>query len=298
MSTESKAKAIIEDLGEKRFSILKIGYFDPTAVLSKVTFTIDQTNRIVLGKSLFCIEAAALMGQQTDFPGKEALERFLTVLPTLDPADISHGSTEATTFINIAENLLAKISQRVTLSKDQYDTLMKRDPPYVPPDEELLSDTPNVSPCTELAVEYTGIGTLDTWHGTPDARLRAYQTPSETTVLSGVASNVSPAHSSGDNVIIAAKLDTDNINRQQLISTTVVSSFIERNLHPDANPMVPVILITIPTTQICLYDSTIDLLLISDVLEWINVEKNTFNVVNLFLIWVFIHHRYVAIVIV
>lgn len=89
MSTESRAKAIVEELEEKRFSCLKIGYFNPTASFSSVTFTIKKTNLVVLGKSLFWIEAATLMGQQIHFPGKEALERFLTVLPTLDPGGIS-----------------------------------------------------------------------------------------------------------------------------------------------------------------------------------------------------------------
>ena len=68
-----------------------------------VTFTIDETNCAVLGKSLFCIEAAALMGQQAkaEFPGKEVLEQFSTVLPTLDPTEITQASTESRTFIKI-----------------------------------------------------------------------------------------------------------------------------------------------------------------------------------------------------
>ena len=111
-------------------------------------------------------------------------------------------------------------------------------------------------------------------------------------MLRGKASNVSPVHSLGDNIIIEAKRDSDNINRRQLIATTVISSFIERNLHPHANPMVPVIVITIPTMMVCLYDCTKDLLLMNDALEWVDVENDTYNEANL-LLWLFIHHRYV-----
>ena len=291
MITESEAKGIIKELEELRFTSLKIGYFDPTARFSQVSFTIDDTNHVVLGKSLFCIETAALMGQGAEFPGKEALDKFLTVLPTLNATELSlsQASTESRTFFNIAEHLLTKLSEKVVLSHDDYSSLLNEDPSYVPPNQELSSATP----CTRLSVGLTGMGELNTWHGTPDARVRAYQS-TETIVLRGESSNVSPVHSLGDNVAIEAKRDPDCINKHQLIATTVISSFIERNLHRDANPMVPVILITTPTTMVCLYDCTKDLLLMSEELKWIDVGNNTFYITNLFVIWLFIHHRFVA----
>ena len=291
MVTESEAKSITKQLEELCFTSLKVGFFDPTASFSHVTFTIE-TDHVIMGKALLCIDAAALMGESADFPGKEALEKFLTVLPTLDANKLSQSqsATEARTFVEIAKHLLCKLSEKVVLSSDDYSALLKEDPSYVPPYEEL----PSAAPCTQLSLGLTGMGEIkNTWHGTPDARVRAYQN-TEIAVVRGRSSNVSPVRSLGDSVVFEAKREPMSINRHQLIATTVVSSFIERNLHRNSNPMVPVILITIPTVTVCLYDCTRDLLLISDELKWINVEDDTFNTANLFVIWLFIHHRFVA----
>ena len=157
------------------------------------------------------------------------------------------------------------MSENVVLSNDDYSALLKEDPSYVPPNEgPPYEELPPAAPCTQLSLGLTGMGEIkNTWYGTPYARVRTYQS-TEIVVVRGGSSNVSPVHSLGDSVVFEAKRELEFINRHQLIATTIILSFVERNLHHNSNPMVPVILITILTLMVCLYDCTKDLLLISD----------------------------------
>jgi len=56
-----------------------------------------------------------------------------------------------------------------------------------------------------------------------------------------------------DSIAIEAKQDIHKFNRHQMIATAVFSSFNEQNLYPEVNPLVPVILISIPDVVFCLY---------------------------------------------
>lgn len=85
-------------------------------------------------------------------------------------------------------------------------------------------------------------------------------------VKSDLQKENSPVSTIGDSCIFEAR---EQFNVNQLIVTTVISSFIERNLHPHLNPLTPVIMPGGPEAQICLYDCENDVLLLSDVFKWI-----------------------------
>ena len=96
----------------------------------------------------------------------------------------------------------------------------------------------------------------------------------------------------GDSCIMEAKL-SNQFNINQLIAISVVSSFIERNLHKELNSLTPVIMIGAPTAQICLYDCDQDILLISDKFQWVTNNEDHPNIIieGLLMIWMTIHHR-------
>ena len=54
----------------------------------------------------------------------------------------------------------------------------------------------------------------------------------------------------------------------QLVKTAVVTAFIESNLHPELNTMVPTIMIDTTHAVIALYCTKHDLLFISDKFSW------------------------------
>jgi len=135
--------------------------------------------------------------------------------------------------MNISEHLLAKIKEKYMLSKHTYGSLVNADKKYVPPGTKLSFES------CELAVDYTGIGTLDTWHGSPDARLRAFQTHSESVhVINGEAStsDVSSAHSAGDSIVVEAKQDVHKLN---IDSNSYCFIFHQTKLAPRIKPINP-----------------------------------------------------------
>ncbi len=115
-----------------------------------------------------------------------------------------------------------------------------------------------------LQTQPTGMGSLDTWHGSPDARVRVFHS---TTVVfsSGEDWNTSSSdeNSDGESLLIEAKLFSKLENLPQTIATRVVSSFIEKQLHQSLSATVPTILIDGEDFLVCLYNSEKDVLLIS-----------------------------------
>lgn len=87
----------------------------------------------------------------------------------------------------------------------------------------------------------------------------------------------SPVSTIGDSCIFEAR---EQFSVDQLIATTMISSFIECNLHPHLNPLTPVIMLGAPEAQICLYDSENDVLLLSDVFNWITSSSATSFAIN------------------
>ena len=137
------------------------------------------------------------------------------------------------------------------------------------------------------------MGTRTTWHGYPDARVRAFNSDTNLLKVSSVdqAEN-SPVSTIGDSCVLEAKIGIEQFNVNQLIATSVICSFIECNLHPHLNPLTPVIMLGVPEGQICLYDSESDVLLLSDVFNWITNEDSPVIInAGLILIWMTIYHR-------
>ena len=79
----------------------------------------------------------------------------------------------------------------------------------------------------------------------------------------------------------------------QLVKTCVVSAFIENNLYPDLNPMIPVVMLDKETARVAVYNPLNDILMLSDRFFW--QEEQQFNKSGLTLLLATIIHRYVTV---
>lgn len=149
-----------------------------------------------------------------------------------------------------------------------------------------------------------GIGSFQTWHGSPDARVRGteiiYTTTEEKTTCtmgfvhnsdSDIISDIGSDVSDGQTTVVEAKLEWNKNDMPQLISTCVVSSFIENNLHRKHLSMVPAILIDLNKFVVCLYDSINDVLLISQSVGLQSKNRGHLSRSAVLFLWLVINHR-------
>ena len=262
------------------FTFYDVGFFNPESNFSAVTMNTIAQDASIPVTVLYSLDVRRLTGQNVySDERKNVLEEFLGLLEKEDirpEADIFKGEDkkEKDTFFAVTKHVLSKLCNSIKLSHDSYQTIIEKD-----------DSLQNVS------VGRLGMGTRATWHGYPDARVRAFT--SDTNLLKmNDNPEKSPLSTMGDSCVLEGKISRERFNVNQLIATTVVSSFIEHNLHTHLNPLTPVIMLGAPKGQICLYDSENDILLLSDVFDWITNEDNPVIVnAGLMLIWMTIHHR-------
>ena len=77
-------------------------------------------------------------------------------------------------------------------------------------------------------------------------------------------------------------------NFDQLITTTIISSFVHHNRFGQSNPMTPSILIDNNDFIVCLYNSKTDVLLISDMISYAN--RGRLSTSGLLALWLVLHH--------
>jgi hypothetical protein len=147
-----------------------------------------------------------------------------------------------------------------------------------------------------LTYGHLGLGTSDTWHGTPDIRVRA----GEVNFLYGGkgegdagTESESDAESDGMTTPIEGKSVCREAWLPQVVAMTVVASFTEHNLHPNSSAMVPSILISKHTFRVCLYHCEKDILLLSSEVSFSTKEHLSQSAMAL--LWaVFNHRRFLA----
>lgn len=169
----------------------------------------------------------------------------------------------------------------------------------------------------EIRSESIGIGSPErkTWHGTSDGRVKgcplvASLDPYPTAFIKGdddddgsgsdhdsgsdtTASTTVSDASHGRDVHLEGKRGINwRENISQVVSTCVVASFTEHNLHPRENPLIPTILFDLEKFIVCLYDCEQDILLISDVMEIKKTRKDALSRSAVLFLWMVINHRY------
>ncbi len=142
-----------------------------------------------------------------------------------------------------------------------------------------------------LSVGDIGIGSVHTWHGSPDARVRgvpvvclkaAEDSNFQFEVLDDGSDDESVT-ASECKVVVRPK------NLKQAIATCVVSSFIAKARHPDKPAVVPTILINENQFCVCLYDCEKDVLMISD--HRLLATNGHLSRSGLAFLWLVINHR-------
>ena len=190
--------------------------------------------------------------------------------------DCCYQDTEKYGLYNLVDKLFQHITSFVTLERRVYSKYVK---------EHFRSS--NKVGCGDL-----GIGcNHSTWYGTVDGRLRGCSSSFTPLVTIGEDEDEDEdEHSDGSSFVMEIK--TRIKQDSQAIGSVVLSSFIEHNLHPSLNPLVPCILINCYTLKVFLYDCISDVLLISESIPFRNGDVVKEECI--LLLWLFVNHRYVS----
>jgi len=143
-----------------------------------------------------------------------------------------------------------------------------------------------------LTSDSIGCGSSDTWHGSPDARVRGTEVIGHDFIDADDGSDKDEEISDTRNDISTGttKLRSQTKHLQQLVATCVVYSFIENNLHKQLPSIVPCILIDPNGFSICFYDCIDDILLISQIVQ-LQSTTNSLSSSAVLLLWLTINHR-------
>ena len=97
-----------------------------------------------------------------------------------------------------------------------------------------------------------GMGSVNTWHGTPDARVRGAHVVFREGTDEYYEARECPSEneSDGGTTTVETKVKNKEANLHQAIGTCVVSSFTEKALHPNIKALVPTILIDIVSASL------------------------------------------------
>ena len=79
----------------------------------------------------------------------------------------------------------------------------------------------------------------------------------------------------------------DDRDMDQLVAQAVVSSFIRKKRHWDQNSLVPAVELSLieGSVVVAMYDSSLDILLTSDPVQWLDMEVKRLTVPDLVFLW-------------
>ena len=148
-----------------------------------------------------------------------------------------------------------------------------------------------------ISHDYTGLGTRQTWYGSPDCYTRGCgSTPSRLPMIYPRSyKEQESSDTDGDTMQHDAKLRIKRKHLPQLVSMNVVDSFTAANRHSNLSRAVPSIIISPEEIVISLYNTRSDELFLSE-----NVVIATYNNVTrnhelmksgVLLLWLLINHR-------
>ena len=277
----------MKDLHKVKFYFYIVKELISESCFSTKDMIFEQASAKIPATNLLNFDQETLKRGNT--PGIEALETLLNAFKKSIPALslLQFGfAQEKRAFFCISE-VLSSFCQSVTLNKMVYKENLQK---FI--DDYGIGET-------KMKCEHLGMGAPGLWHGTPDGRFRGLVDGGETPISHLVTNSpntsddemsTDTSETDGTSVVCEAKLSNvrgENV-LPQLVKMAVVSSFTENNLHPTLNPMIPVILISSKEARICLYDAQKDVLMISEVFEWLNDDLCKPGIT---LIWAMLNHR-------
>lgn len=280
-SYERQLNYAIEQISDHPFGFYKVSStFCSSSAFSQLDFEIEAYRcdsglrrlKPLTVKDLFKVEAVD--------PAFTSVLKFIVngrnhLWPPSTSASTKHSEKEV--MLSLCSNIFTPLSSEVILEKTYAKFLEKKRGP-VP-----------------LQTGYIGMGSTDTWHGTPDARVRgtdlvwliASEDPADEFLVSEDSDDKSDGTATPTEV--EGKVVTREANLMQTVGTCVVSSFTATSRHPDKLAMVPTILIDGNQFLVCLYHCEKDVLLISD--RKLLATKGHMSRSGLALLWLVINHR-------
>lgn len=127
-----------------------------------------------------------------------------------------------------------------------------------------------------------GLGTIETLHGSPDARARGYVMGELDLVSSNTHSQDYSDGSDGGSVTVdgrrnlvyrkSGRVRPESLS--QLFATNIVAAFMEHNLHTDVNTLIPAMMIKTEVVMLVLYDSEMDIWMTSDPVQIVEDGQN------------------------
>ena len=171
--------------------------------------------------------------------------------------------------------------------------------------EKKYAQLTKESKATNITGEHLGMGSIDTLHGSPDARARgASESPTEIVNAENVEASASGYISDGATINIQEKANLMGVARlaglerhlSQMIAINVIASFTEKNLHPTLSSMVPVIMLDTRRAVVSVYDPQTDACLVSEDVDLHSFEDSQDEEVQvpgkaILFLWLFINHR-------
>lgn len=267
--TERTAKILWGDISTVEFGVYEVTEcFSPRALFSDIDLEIAMRGRLQL-ESLVHFNCEILTKASGDEVNVAAVEMLLPLLTTRVKLHIDSDSLENVVMRELIKSVLHPLSTETIMEK-KYRTWIEDEFPHRP---------------RSLLTGFLGMGSKDTWHGQPDARIRGSSPVLEVDV---VGFDEDEAETDAATTPVEGKRKAKKLS--QSIATTVVSSFTEKKLHPSENALVPSILINCRYVRVLLYDCQKDVLLISAPLDLVNNRQHVIKSTILFL-WLFINHR-------
>ena len=275
LQIDAEAKELMDGLNELTFTYYKCtNVIVPGSFSTPSDIALYKRNVVCFAADMLDLEKRWMMEETNilETPAVKALLRGLQCNAD-DLSGLSLGfHSEKLAFLKVA-SILEMFCGEVCLNKMIYR-------------ESDVEDFPK----DKFKVQHLGMGVAETWRGTPDCRLRGFSL-GDVPVVSG---NINLPHEEGSNgttSVYEAKLKIDKRQHlRQLVKTCVVASFVENNLHPTLNSMVPAICIDVERALVALYCPKQDILLVSDLFKWRN--DMTLNTAGIALLWAMINHRY------
>ena len=146
--------------------------------------------------------------------------------------------------------------------------------------------------CQGITFDYIGLGSLRTWHGSPDCSARGGSGSAVQVIL--------PRHeevdTDGGSMKHEAKLVIKrHKNLPQLVSMNVVASFTAASRHPTMNTLIPSLLISKDEAIVSIYCSRSNILLISKTVTIATYLEDSgeyeLTKKGLLFLWLFTNHR-------
>lgn len=131
-----------------------------------------------------------------------------------------------------------------------------------------------------------GLGTLETWHGTPDGRVREGEVH---LLCSKTDEGDAGSDEESNGIGFKGKISISKADLPRVVAMSVVSAFTEHNLHPDMSAMVPCILFGKNQFRVCLYHCERDILLLSS--EILLSTRSHLSQSAMALLWAVLNHR-------